>query len=175
MMMTEIGPAVRRLAACATLSLAICTPAAADEQGPWVLTVFEDRAQGEELIAGDHARAMDVLGGKAGKPRTLEANNNLCVAYALAEDLGSAEEACGKALSAGARSFFWSGPSLQRRDRAVAYSNRGVVRAMAGDREGALSDFRRALELQGTLDAAVQNLARLRSADAPLAAATNVR
>jgi Tfp pilus assembly protein PilF len=48
-----------------------------------------------------------------------------------------------------------------RSDRALALSNRGVIRAITGDDSGARQDFELAIKLGRNLRAPTENLARL--------------
>lgn len=149
--------------ACAVLLAAgLAGPVVADEPSAYIMAVFDDQAQGQQVVSGDYDQAIASLS-ESYASAGIEVRNNLCVAYAMAKDLQKAEEACVQALRSSSRpAAFWHS-SRQREDRAVAYSNRGVIRAITGDMEGAGEDFRRAVSLDATFEPAAHNLARLRA------------
>ena len=65
---------------------------------------------------------------------------NLCAAYILKRDFEQAEASCNHAVRSNPR----VGNSWFGSDSAAAYNNRGVLRALQGDFEDAISDFRHA-------------------------------
>lgn len=147
------------------LAAGVAGQAGAEElPSAYVMTVFDDRAQGQQVVSGDYDQAIAALTESGYGNASLEIRNNLCVAYAMANDLPKAEKACMQALRSRSKSAaFWNHSFRAREDRAVAYSNRGVIRAISGDVEGAMEDFRRAVRLSGTFEPAAHNLARLRA------------
>lgn len=157
--------------ACTLLLAAGAFSQAGAEELPsaYVMAVFDDRAQGQQLVSGEYEGAIAALAEGGQGNASLEVRNNLCVAYAMTKRLSKAEEACVQALRSSRKSAaFWNHSyRRQREDRAVAYSNRGVIRAVSGDIEGAMEDFRRAVKLSGTFEPAAHNLARLNAKATP--------
>lgn len=156
---TRVGSGAAGLLLAASMQLANAdTP-----QPSYVMTVISDEAEGQKMIAGDYAEAIAAITTPKGRPRTsFSVNNNLCVAYTKTNDLSSAEAACADALRASRVVFnVWYESPRKRGDHAVALSNRGVIRAISGDVDGARSDFEQARKLNDNLAAAADNLARL--------------
>jgi tetratricopeptide (TPR) repeat protein len=116
-----------------------------------------DRAHGNVVLSGDYGKAIEDLGSR--NRRHFESSTNLCVAYTMSGDLERADIECAAALEL-------SEKSAVRRDIAVALSNRGVVKAVSGDLNGARRDFSRALEINADLRQASDNLQILRESDA---------
>jgi hypothetical protein len=88
----------------------------------------------------------------------------------MTKDFDNAATACEAALTISAKYGKFSdtpiNPYNNSRDQAVAYSNRGVLRAMTGDYSGAKQDFEYATQLSKYLEAPVDNLARLNTKEA---------
>lgn len=94
--------------------------------------VFEDIPGAEELDAGDLERGISIIEAelKSRNPAyRSELLANLCGAYVLTREIKEARKACDAAVEAEAR------PS--------AFNNRGVLRVLVGDLEGARRDFDR--------------------------------
>ena len=97
------------------------------------------------------------------------ASNNLCVAYTKSGDLDSAKLACDEAVRLAPTEetvAMRSTATIDRRYRALALSNRGVLRALAGEDASAREDFEAAINLKGGLSAPERNLAYLEIRDA---------
>lgn len=138
--------------------LALTTGSAIAEPGrdSFNMIVISNQAFGAALIAGNYGAAINSLAGK-NKPRreSFAASNNLCVAYVKAGNTEQAELACDAAVK--------KSRLKPREDRAIALSNRGVLRALAGDPFGALYDLQAATRLETRARVAGQNLGRLHS------------
>lgn len=120
------------------------------------MIVISNQAYGEALIAGNYDAAIKSLTGKYKRRReSFAASNNLCVAYVKAGNTEQAEPACDAAVK--------KSRLKPREDRAIALSNRGVLRALAGDPFGALYDLQAATRLETRARVAEQNLDRLHS------------
>lgn len=159
----RIGAGTAGLLLAASMQVA----SAESSQSGFVMTVIADRAQGEKVITGDYAGAIEAITSPGGRQRDeFAVSNNLCVAYTKSNDLTSAGTACAEALRVSQAAFGPYDTYRKRRDHALALSNRGVIRAITGDTDGARSDFERAAELHDSLRAAADNLARLDSAEA---------
>lgn len=165
--MIDISNAFRRtpVRLCAlALAAGVGGQAWADEvPSAYVMTVFDNQAQGKKVISGDYQAAISELTGPNRKHLSRSAaSNNLCVAYTMTENLSEAEKACFQALQRSKIAASpWNDSYKLREDRAVAFSNRGVLRAVSGDAEGAEEDFQRAIRLSSSLEAPALNLARL--------------
>jgi hypothetical protein len=97
----------------------------------------------------------------------LTAATNLCVAYTVKRELEGAYTACGEALTLARRVDKAPGARLRGSPAtARALTNRGVLRAIAGDSLGAAADFRDADRLADTWAAPSRNLAHLESSPA---------
>ncbi|MEM1188601.1 MAG: hypothetical protein AAGI72_08750 [Pseudomonadota bacterium] len=131
--------------------------AASDSASGYQMTAVIDRARGKSVLAGDYESAIERLMGQ--RRKRFESSNNLCVAYAMTGDFDRADAACADALKL-------SEESRIRRDKAVALSNIGVLKALGGDLSGARADFSKALDLSGELSQASDNLSLLSSGDA---------
>jgi tetratricopeptide (TPR) repeat protein len=135
------------------------------------MAVIQDEAYGMTLMSGDYKKGISKISSFAGKrAKSFAANNNLCVAYTLTKDFDNAASACEAALTASEKYGKYSdtpiNPYNSSRDQALAYSNRGVLRAMTGDYDGAKQDFEFAARLSKYLDAPSDNLARLKTKEA---------
>lgn len=155
-------------AICATTLLA-AQPATADGvPSVYEMSVIEDTAQGRRLTKGDYTNAIEELEAPALFDRaTFAKSNNLCVAYTMTMKFDEAALACDAALEIRERVRLpapWYASAINRtkvRDKALALSNRGVLRAVTGDVAGARADFERAIALEAELDAPEANLIRL--------------
>ncbi len=154
-------------ASVASLLLVVAGPLvhAAEPQPAYVMTVVADKAHGEQVVSGAYEEAIAAITSPQKRHRdTFAVNNNLCVAYTKSNDLAKAKQACADALRTSKNSFGpWYVADRKRTDQALALSNRGVIRAITGDDEGAREDFQRAIKLGRKLSAPVENLARLDS------------
>jgi tetratricopeptide (TPR) repeat protein len=159
-----IGAGVAGLLLAASAQLAIAdTP----RHPAYVMTVVADQAEGERMIAGEYAEAIAQITTPKTVKQSFAVSNNLCVAYTKTNDLPSAGQACAAALRASRTSFgAWYASYGKRVDQALALSNRGVIRAITGDVDGARSDFEQAARLNDKLTAAAENLVRLESQEA---------
>lgn len=160
--------AVAAGAAALLLAASMQVASAEGSQSGFVMTVIADRALGEKVLDGDYAAAIEAITSSRTRQRDdFAVSNNLCVAYTKSNDLANAGTACAEALrTSQAQAGPWYDAYRNRRDHALALSNRGVIRAITGDVDGARNDFERAVALHDKLRAAVDNLARLDGTDA---------
>jgi len=150
------------LSGIALLTLAL--PALASDDPAFTLIAYSNAPGGEALLAGDYDTAISIA-----KPQRrtvglrLSAETNLCVSYTIKGVQDEAEAACRKAvkLASSSPSSTWTGIGETRARRALVYSNRGVMRALAGDQEGARQDLSNAQRIDDETPAYAQNLARL--------------
>lgn len=142
------------------------TAIADDDKAAFRMMAIENTAQGDLVTAGRYEEAIEKITARRISKREFDKYNNLCVAYAKTRALYEAVVACETALEARKRydapSYFRSSyEKLQVRDRAVALSNRGVLRAVMGDKDGAREDFEASLALDADLEEPAENLALL--------------
>lgn len=153
--------------ACAALSaLLLALPVLAHPvQTKLEMTVVSNAAFGNSVVSGDFAAAIEKIEAlDAQRSGEFFVNNNLCVAYTKNGDLERAAKACDAAVRearADTRSRFALGGD--QRHRAIALSNRGVLRAVTGDRENALRDLRKAVKLRARVSAPTRNLEYIES------------
>ncbi|WP_333606872.1 tetratricopeptide repeat protein [Arsukibacterium sp.] len=83
----------------------------------------------------------------------------LCVAYSRLGQLAQAEASCNSAVNQ-ARTYASAPRAIKREMRALAFSNRGVMHLLAGNRVAALEDFKQAVSIDKN-DISVANLERL--------------
>lgn len=154
------------LATMALVIVATATHAQAD-QTVFVMSAIENEAAGDAILAGEYAVAADTI---LTRSRIIGDNyskeTNLCVSLTLDGQIESAEAHCESALRhsrvADRISRRLSDSRAQARlYRAVALSNRGVLRGVSGDLDGAQSDFERAAALSAAIDNADRNLQHL--------------
>jgi Flp pilus assembly protein TadD len=90
----------------------------------------------------------------------LELRNNLCVAQIMRGDHKNARKTCDRAVAQAKnlRPKYRQTRYKLRFVRATAFSNRGVLRVLDSDSEGARADFNAALHLRPNLDSVNQNL-----------------
>lgn len=159
-------------AGVAALLLAVAGQSMADSvPSAYSMAVIQDDAFGSTVMSGDYAKGISKLTSFGGKrAKSFATNNNLCVAYTMTKDFDSAASACEAALAASEKYGKYANSPLNpydsTRDQAMAYSNRGVLRAMTGDYDGAKQDFEYAAKLSKYLDAPEDNLARLQTREA---------
>ena len=157
-----------RTLSCLTVLLALavafsCQTAWAQEStSSYQMSVVLDRAHGDIVSQGDYDSAILKIGGKD-KRFPYAFATNLCVAHTMVGQFKHAEYYCDKALEEAEK----AAAKGRRKSRdytaewALAYSNRGVLRARIGDHAGASDDFRLAMEKQSQSELPVHNLAVL--------------
>jgi hypothetical protein len=141
--------------------------ATADEEvrSQYEFVVVGNRAFGDLISGGDYQLAIDRIKGRP-DDYPYDTATNMCVALSL---LGQPEQAalhCDRAIelaeaSSRPRPRHWQGRQQVATRWAVAYSNRGVLRALRGDPAGAEEDFRIAVEHKSAVKAPTQNFARV--------------
>ncbi len=137
--------------------------AVADDADAYRMAVIQNRAAGRHVVGGEFERAIDKIEKRTYLDDRFAARNNLCVAYTAVGRIEDASAVCDAALDVSRKRVQGDGLTRgeRRRDEAIALSNRGVLRALAGDVDGARRDFSSAVESHGDLSEAVHNLARL--------------
>lgn len=136
----------------------------ADELNGYVMAIHNHVPGHEEMDAGDYEKAIATsLNARRAPVWKVSAGTNLCVSYTILKQYDRAWRACSKAIQA-ARSDRRLYPSLRRDSGTVLaqlYANRGVLRAMSDDLEGAAKDFSKAQRYDAGSEQYARNYARL--------------
>ncbi|MGB5353060.1 MAG: hypothetical protein WBM54_00710 [Woeseia sp.] len=159
----------RRLALSAitlvlSLLLSPVTQASANPEA-FHMVAIENLAQGKLVTRGEYREAISRLEPSLARRSAFEKANNLCVAYTKSQILDKAADFCNAAVNvvgadnSSARKTYARDSERRSRDQAIALSNRGVLKAVTGNRKGALEDFELALQLYDELDEFHINLA----------------
>ena len=131
------------------------------------MMAITNASQGKLVVKGRYETAIRRLEARVSARDTFELHNNLCVAYTKTSEMENAMQSCDAAVDAAGvnakrtrhnDSFF---RQRHLRDAAIALSNRGVLRAVTGDKQGARADFERSLALFDELKEPRINLAYL--------------
>lgn len=95
--------------------------------------------------------------------------SSLCVSHTLVGQFVHARHHCDEALAEtrAASAGKWPEAAALATELALAYSNRGVLRARSADYEGAERDFRAAIELKPATTIPTHNLTRLLEQETP--------
>jgi len=151
-----------KLATLAALLIAATAsmPALAHEDRavPFTMAVIIDSAHGSKVQVGNYEQAIERITRSGSRtPKSFADQVNLCVAYAKMNDIQKANSACEAAIAkvrkldsrmARIRNARNQEVLAYRSDLALALSNRGVLMAVAGDKERAKQDFLAAIDLQ---------------------------
>lgn len=159
--------AFRSNAMLAIAMFAVSPAVAHDPQEAFEMTVIRDAAYGSKVVAGKYGEAISKINALKKRPADeFFSSNNLCVAYTKSRDIDRAQQACDDAFTHAARERRFNSEHLDQANRkykAMALSNRGVLRAISGDDAKARQDFREAMNLKAGISAPARNLARLDS------------
>lgn len=118
----------------------------------------------EHLRAGDYRKAIAASRPVLSEPGwQAAAYNNTCVAYTILQDYQRARHACGKAVKIlrAAKARQRAGRGAIPASLAMAYSNRGVLRALTNDLKSAEQDFAKAQKYATRADQYTHNYALL--------------
>ena len=135
---------------------------AQEDTSSYQMSVVLDRAYGEVVSRGDYDKAILRINTHHSRFPFATATN-LCVAHTMVGQFKHAEHYCDKALAEAEK----AAAKGRRKSRdytaewAMAYSNRGVLRARVGDHEGAADDFRLAIGKQSDSPLSFHNMAVL--------------
>ena len=143
----------------------------------YIMTVYEDLAQGQAILVGSPGAVIDALTATDSDRKLSFAEKvNLCVAYTKVKRIDDATVACDAAMMASHKeaqrirrmtSKLYANPGDARDVVMLALSNRGVLHALTGEQEKARELFEQALDLPSRRSdsqirtSAAQNLARL--------------
>jgi tetratricopeptide (TPR) repeat protein len=160
----------RQLTAAILLLASVAALAEQASPSAYQMGVIKDEAYGRVLLAGDYDQGIAKISSYSNKRATTFAvKNNLCVAYTLTRKFEDASPACEAALAISeqyGRYVYWPTGPYTARDQALAYSNRGVLRAVTGDFDGARQDFEFAARVDANRASVAANLAHLKSRQA---------
>jgi tetratricopeptide (TPR) repeat protein len=135
---------------------------AQEDTNSYQMSVVFDRAYGDVVSRGNYKGAILRINSKHSRDGYATATN-LCVAHTMVGQFKHAEHYCDEALEEAEK----AAAKGRRKSRdydgewAMAYSNRGVLRARIGDHAGASDDFRLAIEKQPQSELSIHNLAVL--------------
>lgn len=138
------------------------------------MLVHNDTSQGAHLAAGRYGKAAAAMNDE--RITAFDTINNRCVLLTMQGQFAEAEAVCDEAVDYSEprkrAKAGWAGILNQRYEKAMALTNRGVLRAVNGDFEGARDDFEAAIALDADVSrsAAQENLARLTAKASDLAA-----
>lgn len=157
------------LFATLAISLTLSTSAAfADDQEPdFVLSIVTDMAYGDVVQRGEYERAIRRIRFVDSR-YPYPANTNLCVAHIMLEQYDEAQPHCDKAVEMAAEAARTS----RRKDLdyksewSASLTNRGALRALSGNLDGAREDFLEALALNADTALPEINLAQLQKPQA---------
>jgi len=150
-------------------SLGFAAPTAfADHSGSdFVLSIVADMAHGDRVQRGDYEQAIRRIRFVDSR-YPYPANTNLCVAHIMLQQYDKAQPHCDKAVDLAAE----AASSTRRKDLhykgewSAALTNRGALRALSGNPDGARADFLEALALNADTAAPEINLAQLEETQA---------
>jgi hypothetical protein len=141
-----------------------------------VLAAYQDGLDGSNLLAGRYDAVIGRLGAH-GVPFDgdhVSASTNLCVAYVMTRRYRAAHAACDEALRAAELDVpepTMFARRLHNEELAIAYSNRAVLRAIAGEPASAADDMAKARALSRS-DFVSQNRTAVGARSITVAAAT---
>lgn len=133
---------------------------------PMSLVVIEDLPGSDAILGGDYGtglgQALAALEAAPGR-RVVPLATNICAAQAMLGDYEQASAWCERAVAG--RAAAGSNGAEARLFQAAALVNRGVLRALQGNRPAAEADFDSATRHYASLAVARGNLERIRSAE----------
>lgn len=155
----------RKVKLGSTLALALmgsCSFLATAADHGYKMVIIDEAPGVEALQSGHFAEGIQTtLDTPAWEIDKFTRNMNLCVGFTKLGEFKQAETACTNAINSA--KFQQAPQALKREMRAYAYTNRGVSRSLSDDRNGALEDFKRSAELNGST-VTLHNLAILETA-----------
>lgn len=131
------------------------------------MMAITNASAGGLVVKGKYQAAIRRLQARESARDTFELHNNLCVAYTKTGEVEKAAQSCEAAIRASGinQEQGWYGSRIEKqrtlRNSAIALSNRGVLRAVTGNQQGARADFERSLKLYDELREPHINLAYL--------------
>ncbi len=171
---------IRRIIAAAALGIASLAAHADGRDQGFEMKAVTDRNHGDLVMAGQYnvAISRNRTWAQAIRENTdpdrvfpFAVANNLCVAYTMGGKRDEAGVYCDAAERAARVRAELETPNVDSdtANWATALSNRGVLRALGGDEDGARADFRQALALDTRDVTVTANLGRLEQGMAEVA------
>ena len=125
------------------------------------MVVYEHSFQGKRLMHGEWEQVLEDV--ESGSGARFEDHTYRCISLTLARQLEAAVDACDAAVAAAEvaspRVAFDNLLQVERdKRRAMALTNRGVLRVLQGDLAGARVDFEMATDISPRVKAAAANL-----------------
>ena len=136
---------------------------AQEDSTSYQMSIVFDRSYGDIVSRGSYERAIVKIN-RSRDHYPFATATNLCVAHTMVGQYKHAEHYCNQALEEAEK----AAAQGRRKSRdytaewAMAYSNRGVLRARIGDDAAAEQDFRMAIEKETGKDLPIHNLAVLK-------------
>ncbi|MGI9293300.1 MAG: hypothetical protein ACR2PS_04900 [Pseudomonadales bacterium] len=131
--------------ACLALVLtALPFIASSNELNGYMMSIQANAPGIEHLRAGDYRKAIAASRSVLAEPGwKAAAHNNICVCYTILKDYKRAQRSCAKAVKIlqAAKARQRSSKRQDTTSLAMAYSNRGVLRALSDDLQSAHRDF----------------------------------
>lgn len=115
-----------------------------NELDGYMMSIHANAPGIEHLRTGDYRKAIAASRSVLAEPGwKAAAHNNICVSYTILKDYKRARRSCVKAVKVllAAKSRRRSSKRQDTKSLAMAYSNRGVFRALTDDLQGADQDF----------------------------------
>lgn len=141
--------------------------ATANEVSPvqYEMVVVGNQASGDLVSKGDYQAAVDRITSRySGYP--FATATNLCASLSMQGFFDQAEPHCNEAVRLANQSGVpaprsWKARKQVASQQSLAYSNRGVMRVLSGDSNGAEQDFQAANDRDSGLQAPARNLVRV--------------
>jgi len=135
-----------------------------EHQIQYEMVVIRNHALGNLVSNGKYQLAVDRITGRRNYEPYATATN-LCAALTMLGKYDQAEPRCDEAIKLADKSPVpaprgWKGINQLAAQRAIAYSNRGVMRILRGNVNEAEEDFLTAIERKANLRAPTRNLAK---------------
>ena len=136
-----------------------------EQQIQYEMVVVRNHALGNLVSNGKYQLAVNRITGRRNYEPYATATN-LCAALTMLGKFAQAEPRCEEAIKLANKRPVpapkgWKGINQSATQRAIAYSNRGVMRILRGNVNGAEEDFLTAIERKANLRAPAQNLAKV--------------
>lgn len=131
-----------------TSLLVISSTLSAEHLGRFKVAVVKDTLGSQELVAGDFKSGLEQLVNAHKTRSSFNIAMGLCVAHLKQEALINAELSCSQAIEEAKTSL--NNGKQGNLLKALAYSNRGIVRHLNKDDYGAFDDFTSAVLLSNS-------------------------
>ena len=172
--MLNAGETIRRFKTVIPAAFLLLAQSAWAQPAPedFEMLVYDDTPQGRRIASGEWYEALAQV--EKGTFKTFDNFNNRCVLLTMTSDFEDAEMACDAAVETrnmnSATTSEWRNAARRRIQKAMALTNRGVLRAVTGDVAGARQDFETVIAGNSKSRAARANLAILEARTTELAA-----